>query len=65
MTLAYIIAFPLLGSVLSLVGGVLLLLKNKISKNFACSLISFAAGALIGVAFLDEKNPRGKKQLYS
>lgn len=53
MTLAYIITFTLLGSVLSLIGSVLLLLKKNISKNFACSLISFAAGALIGVAFLD------------
>lgn len=53
MILAYIIVFTLVGSVLSLIGGVLLLLKNRISETFACSLISFAAGTLIGVAFLD------------
>jgi zinc and cadmium transporter len=53
MILAYIIIFTLFGSVLSLIGGTLLLLKKRISENFACSLISFAAGALIGVAFLD------------
>ena len=53
MILAYIIVFTLLGSIFSLVGSALLLLKREISDNFACSLISFAAGALIGVAFLD------------
>ncbi|OGY23335.1 MAG: hypothetical protein A2172_02845 [Candidatus Woykebacteria bacterium RBG_13_40_15] len=53
MILTYIIVFTLLGSVLSLIGGVLLLLKKQISEAFACNLISFAAGALIGVAFLD------------
>lgn len=51
--LAYIIIFTFIGSILSLFGGSLLLLKKQISESFACYLIAFAAGALIGVAFLD------------
>ena len=53
MILTYIIIFTFIGSILSLLGGALLLLKKQISENFACYLISFAAGTLIGVAFLD------------
>src|SRR4030066_1223037 len=53
MILAYIIGFTFLGSVASLIGGYFLLLKKTITENFSIRLISFAAGALLGVAFLD------------
>ena len=53
MILTYIIIFTFIGSILSLFGGSLLVLKKQISEDFACYLISFAAGTLIGVAFLD------------
>src|SRR3990167_897169 len=53
MILAYIVIFTLVGSVFSLAGGFLLVLKKKITGGFSNNLISFAAGALLGVAFLD------------
>lgn len=53
MILAYIVAFTLIGSVGSLVGSFFLLLRSEITKAFSNRLISFAAGALIAVAFLD------------
>lgn len=53
MILTYIIVFTFIGSILSLFGGSLLVLKKQISEGFACYLIAFAAGTLIGVAFLD------------
>lgn len=53
MILAYIIVFTSIGSIASLAGGILLILKRKITADFAHKLISFAAGALLGVAFLD------------
>jgi zinc and cadmium transporter len=37
----------------SLVGGVILLWKEEWAKRISLSLVSFAAGALIGAAFLD------------
>ncbi len=51
--LAYIIIFTLIGSVLSLVGGVILLIKPKFANNISHLLASFAAGALLGTAFFD------------
>ncbi|OGY27728.1 MAG: hypothetical protein A2Z42_02670, partial [Candidatus Woykebacteria bacterium RBG_19FT_COMBO_43_10] len=48
-----IIGFTFLGSVASLIGGYFLLLKKTITETFSIRLISFAAGALLGVAFLD------------
>src|SRR3972149_3596480 len=53
MILVYIIAFTLIGSILSLFGSLFLLLKQKITEGFSQKLISFAAGALIATAFLD------------
>lgn len=49
----YIIAFTLIGSVLSLAGGFLLLAKPKFANNISHLLGSFAAGALLGTAFFD------------
>lgn len=53
MILAYIILFTLIGSILSLLGSLFLLFKQKITQDFSQKLISFAAGALIATAFLD------------
>lgn len=51
--LGYIILFTLLGSVVALVGGVLLLIKEKLAVKISHFLASFAAGALLGTAFFD------------
>lgn len=52
-TLAYILFFTFLGSVVSLIGGILLLIKQKFALKISHFLASFAAGTLLGVAFLD------------
>lgn len=52
-TLIYILLFTLIGSVISLIGGVLLLIKQKLALKISNYLSSFAAGTLLGVAFLD------------
>lgn len=51
--LAYIIIFTLIGSVVSLIGGVLLLIKEKFALQISHYLSSFAAGALLSAAFFD------------
>lgn len=51
--LGYILIFTLLGSVISLVGGILLLSKEKFAIKISHYLASFAAGALLGTAFFD------------
>ena len=53
MVLAYILIFTLIGSVASLAGSFFLLFKRQITEAFSNNLISFAAGALLTVAFLD------------
>jgi len=53
MTLAYILAFAVLGSIASLVGGILLLLKGNLVQKTSLLFVSFAAGALLGAAFFD------------
>ena len=52
-TLSYILVFSFLGSVVSLLGGVLLLIKEKFALKISHFLASFAAGALLGTAFFD------------
>lgn len=52
-TLEYIILFTFLGSIVSLIGGVLLLLKEKFALKISHFLSAFAAGALLGTAFFD------------
>jgi zinc and cadmium transporter len=52
-TLIYIIAFTSLGSLLALTGGVLLLGRKNLSHDLTHGLAAFAAGALLGAAFLD------------
>jgi zinc and cadmium transporter len=49
----YIFAFSLLGSIFSLAGGVILLFKPNFLKKTASYFISFAAGVLLSVSFLD------------
>ena len=53
MILTYVIVFSLLGGIASLIGGLFLLWREKQAKKASLSLVSFAAGALIGAAFLD------------
>lgn len=50
---SYIIVFTTIGSILSLIGGFLLLIKPKFANNISHLLASFAAGALLGTAFFD------------
>jgi zinc and cadmium transporter len=52
-TLAYILVFSSLGSVISLIGGALLLSRKEFAHEFSHLLAPFAAGTLLGTAFLD------------
>lgn len=52
-TLTYILLFTLIGSVISLIGGILLLLKQKFALKITHFLSAFAAGALLATAFFD------------
>lgn len=51
--LTYILVFTLIGSVVSLIGGVLLLLKQKFVLQISHFLSAFAAGVLLAAAFFD------------
>ncbi|MDO8658083.1 MAG: ZIP family metal transporter [Candidatus Levybacteria bacterium] len=51
--LGYILLFTFLGSILSLIGGIILLFKEKLTLKISHLLISFAAGTLLGTAFFD------------
>lgn len=51
--LGYIVIFSVLSGVLSLAGGVFLLLNQSWVRRFSMHFVSFAAGALLGAAFLD------------
>jgi len=53
MLLFNIILFTFLGSVVSLVGGIILLYKQKFTLKISHLLVSFAAGTLLGTAFFD------------
>ncbi len=52
-TLAYILVFTFLGSIVSLVGGMVLLYREKFAIKISHFLSSFAAGVLLGTAFFD------------
>lgn len=52
-TLGYIMLFTLIGSVFSLIGGILLLFKEKITLKYSHFLAAFAAGTLLGAVFFD------------
>ncbi len=51
--LAQIIWFTLLGGLFSLIGGLFLLWQEQLTRRIADHLFTFAAGTLLGVAFLD------------
>jgi len=51
--LAYILVFSFIGSIVSLIGGILLLIKEKFALKISHFLTSFAAGTLLGTAFFD------------
>lgn len=51
--LGYILIFSFIGSVVSLIGGVLLLYKENFAKKISHFLSAFAGGALLGTAFFD------------
>lgn len=51
--LAYILIFAFLGGLISLLLGALLLTRERFSKQFSHLLAPFAAGTLLGTAFLD------------
>lgn len=51
--LTYILFFTILGSVISLVGGLLLLINEKFALKASHFLSAFAAGTLLGTAFFD------------
>lgn len=49
----YILFFTLISSVASLIGGILLIIKEKFIRKISHFLISFAAGTLLGAVFFD------------
>lgn len=51
--LLLILLFNLFGSIISLAGGLLLLLKREFTHRFSHYLSSFAAGTLLGTVFFD------------
>ncbi|MDO8752001.1 MAG: ZIP family metal transporter [Candidatus Wolfebacteria bacterium] len=51
--LVQVLIASLIGSVVALVGGVILLYKERWIKKISLYLVSFAAGALLGAAFFD------------
>lgn len=59
--LAYILAFTFIGSIASLIGGIVLLFKEKFASRISHLLSAFAAGTLLATAFLDLL-PEGVKE---
>lgn len=51
--LGYILLFSFIGSVVSMIGGILLLASKNFAVKISHFLSSFAAGALLGTAFFD------------
>ncbi len=64
----WILIFSFLGSAVSLIGGIFLLWKEKLAQKITLYLVSFAAGALLGAAFLhllpDAVNDGGPKMFF-
>jgi len=52
-TLLYIVGFTFLGSVVSLIGGIILLMNKGLAMRLAPYLSAFAAGALLATSFFD------------
>ena len=64
-TLGYILLFTFLGSIGALIGGFILLSREKFALKISHFLASFAAGVLLGSAFFDllpEALHEGEKQ---
>lgn len=53
MILVNILIFTLIGSVLSLLGSFLLLIRKGLTEKLSSQLLNFAAGALLATAFFD------------
>lgn len=53
LLLGWILIFSILGSILGLIGGIFLLWQERLTRRISIYLISFAAGALLGAAFLN------------
>jgi zinc and cadmium transporter len=51
--LAYILFFTFIGSIFSLIGGIILLYKERFALKFSHFLAAFAAGTLLGTVFFD------------
>lgn len=51
--LATIIVFNFIGSIVSLIGGLLLIWKKKITEKLTPYLVAFAAGSMLSVSFFD------------
>lgn len=51
--LGYILVFTFIGSILSLIGGIVLLYREKLALKISHFLASFAAGTLLGATFFD------------
>ena len=51
--LLQILGASVIGSVCALVGGVILLWREKLARRFSLTFVSFAVGSLIGAAFLE------------
>ncbi len=51
--LGYILLFTFIGSIFSLIGGILLLYKEQLALKISHFLAAFAAGTLLGTAFFD------------
>src|SRR3990167_898104 len=52
-TLGYILLFTFIGSIGALIGGFILLSREKFAIKISHLLASFAAGVLLGTAFFD------------
>ena len=51
--LLYIVLFAVIGSLVSLAGGLALIVREDLARRWSGTLAALAAGALIGTAFLD------------
>lgn len=63
-TLAYILVFTFIGSIVALAGGLILLARERLALKISHFLASFAAGVLLGAAFFDllpEASHEGEK----
>jgi zinc transporter ZupT len=53
MVLGLILAFTFLASIAGMIGGLILLFREDLTKKLSIYFVSFAAGALLAAAFLD------------